>query len=177
VQERERPDAALSTRALTRVLIILVAIWSFLEGIILVAFHGASSGALGAGVEDDAGQRLVGAHLLVLAPVYLLIAVRTSMFKTLFWLPFAAQLALVLAVGYSILNGETDFEDGILAVAVGLLFIVLMGFVWISEQRAIASAKLDARDEELRLRLRREVSDAWPEDPALDDGTDDPRYR
>jgi len=139
------PDAVISTRLLTRVLIFLVALWSFLAGIVLVAFHGASAGALGAGVTDDAGQRLVGAHLLLLTPAYLLIAWRPERHKSFLWLPFAGQLALAATVGYGILAGETEFGDGILAFAVGAIFVVLLGFVWMSEQRAVARAKFEAR--------------------------------
>ncbi len=139
------PDAAISTRLLTRILILLIAVWSLLAGIVLVAFHGASAGALGAGVTDEAGQRLVGAHLLVLTPAYLLIAWRLERYQSFLWLPFAGQLALALSVGYGILAGETEFGDGILAFAVGAIFVVLLGFVWISEQRTLARAKLEAR--------------------------------
>lgn len=127
-----------------RVLVLLVAVWSFVAGIVLLAFHGASAGALGAGVADEAGQRLVGAHLLLLVPAYLLIAWRPERCKPFLWLPFAGQLALALTVGYSILAGETDFGDGILAFAVGAIFVVLLAFVWVSEQRAIARAKFEA---------------------------------
>ena len=136
------PEPAISTRLLLRIIILLIAIWSFIAGVVVVAFHGASSGALGAGVEDEAGQRLVGAHLLVLVPAYLLLAWRPERLPAMLWLPFAAQLAIVLAVGYNILTGETDFSDGILAVAVGGIFVVLLAFVWVFEQRSLATSKL-----------------------------------
>jgi hypothetical protein len=136
-------EASIGTRLLTRLLIILVAVWSLVAGIVLVAFHGASSGALGAGVADEAGQRLVGAHLLVLAPVYLLIAWHIERYQGLIWLPVAGQLAVVLAVGYSIVTGATDFEDGILALLVSAIFATLLGYVWVTEQRSNANLELD----------------------------------
>ena len=145
---QETPDATISTRLLTRVLIFLIAVWSLLEGIVLVGFHGASSGALGAGITDEAGQRLVGAHLLVLAPAYLLIAWRPERYQSFIWLPFAAQLAVAVVVGYSIVAGETDFGDGILAMAVGTIFVGLLGFVWISEQRSVARSKMEAAQQQ-----------------------------
>jgi hypothetical protein len=153
----EAPEAAISTRLLMRILICLIATWSFLAGIVLVAFHGAGSGALGAGVTDRAGQRLVGAHLLLLVPVYLLIAWRPERYKSLLWLPFAGQLVLALSVGYGILAGETDFGDGILALAVGTIFVVLLGFVWVSEQRTVARLQFEAREQEMRQAARREA--------------------
>lgn len=135
-------DASISTRLLTRLIIGLIAIWSLVAGIVLVGFHGASSSALGAGVTDEAGQRLVGAHLLVLVPAYVLLLWQLDRYQALLWLPFAAQVAVVLAVGYSILTGATDFEDGILAVAVSAILAGLLGFVWVTEQRTLARRKL-----------------------------------
>lgn len=135
------PQATISTRLLTRVVILLIAVWTLISGIVLVGFEGAGSGALGAGVSDRAAQRLLGAHLLVLAPAYLLIALRLEQYRDLVWLPFATQLAVVLFVAYSILRGDTDFGDGALAVAVGLIFAVLLAFVWLSEQRSRAQAE------------------------------------
>jgi hypothetical protein len=136
-------DVAISTRILTRVIILLVAVWSLLCGLVMVGFQGAGSGALGAGVTDAAGQRLVGAHLLLLTPAYLLLAWRPDRYSAFLWLPFAGQLVVALTVGYSILTGDTDFGDGVLPVAVGGIFVVLLGFVWVSEQRSIAQAKLE----------------------------------
>ncbi len=138
-----RPAASISTQLLTRVIILLIAVWSLLEGVVLVGFHGASSGALGAGVTDQAGQRLAGAQLLVLVPAYLLIAWRLPRYQAFVWLPFAAQLAVSLTVGYGIVEGDTDFGDGILACSVSAIFAVLLGFVWISEQRILARDKFE----------------------------------
>ncbi len=150
-------ETTVSTRLLVRFVIVLIAMWSFAAGLVLIAFQGSSSGALGAGVTDTAGQRLVGAHLLVLVPAYLLIALRPERYQAFFWLPFAAQAAVVLVVGYDIVSGETAFGDGILPVAVGLIFIALLSFLWVTEQRSKARAKMAARQADL---------DAdWPEEP------------
>jgi hypothetical protein len=142
------PEATISTLILTRIIVLLIAVWSLVAGTVLVGFHGATSGALGAGVTDEAGQRLLGAHLLILVPAYLLIAWRPERHKSFLWLPLAAQLATVSAVGYSILTGETDFGDGILAAAVSGIFVVLLGFVWISEQRSVSRAKYETEARE-----------------------------
>ena len=138
-------EATISTRLLTRIVTLLVALWSLFAGVVLVAAGGSGASALGAGVEDRAGQRLVGAHLLILVPAYLLLVWQPERFKAFTWLPYAAQMAVVLVVGYDILSGETDFGDGILALAVGLIFVALLGFLWITEQRTEARLKLEAR--------------------------------
>lgn len=142
-------DAFISTTVLTRILIALIAVWSLMAGLVLVFFQGTGSGALGAGVEDVAGQRLVGAQLIMLAPAYLLIAWRSERYKGLFWLPFASQLTVFFAVGYSILIGDVEFGDGMLPVVVSAIFIGLLGFVWISEQRTLARARLEEEEEGL----------------------------
>lgn len=130
-----------------RMVVGLIAIWSLLAGLVLVFFHGSGSGALGAGVVDSSGQRLAGAHMLVLVPVYVLIALKPERYPMLPWLPFAGQAAVFFSVGYSILSGATDFGDGILPVAVSGIFLALLGFIWITEQRAIAHERMG--DDEL----------------------------
>jgi hypothetical protein len=129
---------------MTRIIILLIAIWSLVAGILLVFFHGTASGALGAGVSDAAGQRLVGAHLLILVPVYLMIAWHPERYESLLWLPFAGQLIILLSVGYGIVSGDTKFADGAMALAVSAIFVGLLSFIWISEQRAMARAKMEA---------------------------------
>ncbi len=84
--------------------------------------------------------------MLVLAPLYLLIAWKPARYGSLIWLPFFAQAAVVIAVGYSILNGDTDFGDGILAVAISGMLAVSLGFVWITQQRSVASARYEEQD-------------------------------
>jgi hypothetical protein len=59
------------------------------------------------------------------------------------WLPFANQAVIVLVIGYNLLKGDTDVSDGILAFVVGLIFVALLGFLWVSEQRTVASMKAD----------------------------------
>jgi hypothetical protein len=136
-------DTTISTRLLTRILILMIAVWSAVCGAVLFALHGAATGALGAGVTDQAGQRLLGAHLIILTPAYLLLAWKPDRYSAFLWLPFASQLAVAITVGYSILGGETDAGDGILAVAVSGIFAALMAFVWVNERRATAQAQLN----------------------------------
>jgi hypothetical protein len=142
----EALDTQISTRILTRIIVALIAAWSLVCGLVLTFLHDASTGALGAGVEDEAGQRLAGAHMLVLVPVYLLIAWHPERYPMLHWLPFGGQLAVVFAVGYSMLSGTIGVSDGILPVAVSAIFMGLLAFIWITEQRAVAKAKMEADD-------------------------------
>ena len=160
------PETSISTTVLNRILFLLIAIWSLIGGLVLVFFQGSGSGALGAGVEDVAGQRLLGAHLIMLTPVYVLIAWRNERYRGLFWLPFASQLAVFFAVGYNILIGDTEFGDGMVAVTVSAIFLGLLGFVWISEQRTLARMRLEEEDEEMPW-LGENTSAEEPSDSSL----------
>jgi hypothetical protein len=140
----EALDTQISTRLLTRLIVTLIAAWSLVYGGVLLFSNAASSGALGAGVEDVAGRRLVGAHMLLLVPAYFLIAWRPAHYPMLHWLPFGGQLAVCLAVGYSVLDGTIGLSDGILPIAVSAIFLGMLAFIWITEERAVAKAKLEA---------------------------------
>jgi hypothetical protein len=144
-----RTDASISTRLLTRVLIFLIAVWSLLEGVILLAFDGASAAALGAGLEDTAAKRLLGVHMLLLVPLHLLISIRFERYQGLVWIPFGAQAIVCLTVAYSIVNGDSDFGDSILAVVVSGLLAALLGFVWMSEQRTLARKRMEDEEDAL----------------------------
>ncbi len=164
--EIEALDTQISTRILTRIIVGLIAAWSLVYGIVLAFFHDASTGALGAGVEDTAGQRLVGAHMLLLVPIYVLIAWHPERYPMLHWVPFGGQLAVFLAVGYSMLSSTIGVSDGILPVAVSAIFLGLLAFIWITEQRAVAKAKLDAQEAD-------RASGAWhDEQTSVDEGLD-----
>jgi hypothetical protein len=136
-------ERAASTSLLVRVFVLAIAAWSVLAGLTLTLFHGSSASALGAGVADEAGQRLAGSQMLVLAPVYVLIALRPGRYGSLLWLPFAGQAAVFLAVGYSMLSGDTDFGDGILAFGISGLLGGALAFIWISQMRSDAQAQFD----------------------------------
>jgi hypothetical protein len=138
-----RAPATIGTDILMRIVIFLVAVWDAFAGIVLLGFHGASTGALGAGLTDQAAQRLLGAHLLVLVPVYVLIALRLQKYIGLLWLPFASQAVVVLVIGYNMIKGDTGFGDGILAFAVSLIFVALLAFLWVTEMRTTARLQLE----------------------------------
>jgi hypothetical protein len=134
----QQSSHSISSTLLIRGIVLLIAAWTLLAGLALTAFHGSGASAMGAGVADEAGQRLAGAHMLVLVPVYVLIAWRPGRYGSLLWLPFFAQAAVFFAVGYSILSGDTEFGDGILAVSISGMLGGVLAFVWISQQRSNA---------------------------------------
>ena len=151
------PDATISTRQLMRIIILLIAVWSLTAGAVLLAFPNAGSGALGAGIADRAGQRLVGVHLLLLAPVYLVIAARQDRYQGFIWLPIFGQVALALTIAYNIGSGDTSFSDGALSTVISLMLAGLLSFVWITEQRTIARNKMLAETDAASLGSRADM--------------------
>jgi hypothetical protein len=152
VPEAKPADAQISAQLLMRIVVLLIAVWSGFSGLVLLAFHGASAGALSAGINDEAGQRLVGIHMVVLVPAYVLIAWRFERYGGMVWLPFAAQCCFAAVVLYSIVQDETKFGDGILAFAASALLAGSLGVLWLTEQRAVAQQKMEAEEANARPR-------------------------
>jgi hypothetical protein len=97
---------------------------------------------------------IVGVHLLLLAPVYLLIAVKQERYSGFIWLPIAGQTAMATTVAYNIISGDTSFSDGALSTVICLIFAGLLSFVWITEQRTIARDKMLADTDAASLASR-----------------------
>jgi hypothetical protein len=127
-EEEEESTAAYSTAVIDaysafRLLVILVAIWSFVEGFALFT-GGIEALSLDA---DRTAERIIGAQMIVLTPVFGLLAWRRDQFRLLLWLPYAAQLAIIVPIALSILSGD---GDGILLFVVSLFFFVLLFYFW-----------------------------------------------
>jgi hypothetical protein len=119
--------AVVSAYGTFRVLLVLLAVWSFFAGFSLLT---QGLGQLSFGGQDDAAERVVGAHMIVLAPVYGLIAWRRSEYRLLVWIPYTAQLAIILPALWELISeGETD---GALLFIVSIIFLVLLIYVWSS---------------------------------------------
>lgn len=131
--EPPQPAAVLNAQGALRALLVLLAIWSAFSGLTLVFFQDASAATIGGGLEGGEGgaaQRLLGVHLLVLAPLYGLIAWDPKRYRLLLWVPYLAQGGVVLATGFDILTGDRDFSDGALPLIVAAIFLALLIYVW-----------------------------------------------
>jgi hypothetical protein len=113
-----------------RVLLLLLAAWTFFAGFSLLT---RGLGAISFGGDDQAAERVVGAHMLVLAPIYLLIAWRRADFRVLIWVPFAGLLAVILPSLWELVYG--DF-DAALLLTVSIIFLALLVYVWASSRPA-----------------------------------------
>ena len=121
--------AVIGAYGLFRLLLILLAVWSFFAGFALLT---QGFGAISFGGADEASERILGAHMLILAPVYGLIAWRREQYRLLIWLPYAAQLAIILPSFWDLTFGDREFEDGALLLVVSIIFLALLVYLWTS---------------------------------------------
>lgn len=121
---RQEAVAVISAYGAFRLLIILLAIWSFIEGFAL--FTG-SFDALTFGGHDRTAERVIGAQLIVFVPVYALLAWQRERYRLLIWVPYGAQLAIILPTAWSLLHGHTE---GLLLLVVSASFFALLFYFW-----------------------------------------------
>lgn len=116
-----------------QLILILLAIWTFFSGLALVFYQSGAAATIGGGLEGgegEAAQRLLGVHLLVLAPIYGLLASDRERYRMFLWVPFLAQAGVVFVTGFDIVTGDRDFADGALPLIVAVIFLTLLIFVW-----------------------------------------------
>lgn len=108
-----------------RLLLILLAIWTFFEGFAL--FTGGLS-ALSLGGNDRTAEQIIGAQMICFVPAYALLAWQRDRYRLLVWVPYGAQLAVVLPTAWGLLkHGDTD---GLLLLVVSLTFFALLFYFW-----------------------------------------------
>ena len=152
-EQETQPAASVNTKTALRLLLVLLAIWTGFSGLTLVFFQDAAAATIGGGLEGGEGvaaQRLLGVHLLVLAPIYGLLAWETERYGLLLWVPYVAQGGVVAVTAFDIITFDRDFWDGILPLIVASTFFVLLAFVWLEGRRQAAEApppKLEAPEE------------------------------
>jgi hypothetical protein len=121
---RQEAVAVIGAYGAFRLLIILLAIWSFIEGFAL--FTGGLN-ALTFGGNDRTAERVIGAQLIVFVPVYALLAWQRERYRLLIWVPYGAQVAIILPTLWSLLHGDTD---GLLLLLVSTIFFALLFYFW-----------------------------------------------
>lgn len=118
-----QPVAVVDASSAFRLLLILVAAWSFIEGFALF-----TGGIQALSLDSDrTAERIIGAQMLVLAPVFGLLAWRREQFRLLLWLPYAAQLAIIIPIAMAIFTGD---GEGALLFLVSLIFFILLFYFW-----------------------------------------------
>lgn len=161
------PIAVISAYGAFRVLMVLLAIWTFFAGFSLLT---QGVGALSFGGGDGATERVVGGHMIMLVPIYALLAWRRDQYRLLIWMPYAAQLAIILPTFFDlVLSRDRDFGDAALILIVSIIFFVLLVYFWWSSHPADFFAI--GEPEEAAIDDEHAVSDAYNDEPgASDDG-------
>jgi hypothetical protein len=134
----EPPEAVISAQSALRLLLVLLTIWTFFSGLALIFFQGGSGATIGGGLgggEGAAAQRLLGVHLLVLAPIYGLLAWEPRQYRLLLWVPYLAQGGVVVVTAFDIITGDRSFWEGILPLIIAATFLVLLVGVWRAGKR------------------------------------------
>lgn len=115
-------------RALGLILILLT-IWTAFSGLVLLFFPDSAEATIGGG-QGEAAQRLLGVHVLVLAPFYGLLAWNRERYRMLLWVPYVVQTAVVVVTVLNMVTGDLDFIDGLLPLTVAATFLTLLVFIW-----------------------------------------------
>ncbi len=127
VTTQENAIAVISAYGAFRVLLVLLAAWTFFAGFSLLT-QGVGALSFGGG---PAAERVVGAQMLVLVPVYGILAWRRDEYRLLLWIPYAAQLAIIVPTFYDLtISHSGRFQNSALIFIVSLIFFVLLVYVW-----------------------------------------------
>ena len=135
----ETPAGMISADRSLQLLLILLTIWTGFSGLVLLFFPGSAQATIGGG-QGEAAQRLLGVHVLVLAPIYGLLAWRRARYQTFLWIPYVVQTAVVAVTALNMVTGDLDFVDGLLPLTVAATFLTLLIFVWRAGRLQIAPA-------------------------------------
>ncbi len=133
----ETPAGMISADRALQLLLILLTIWTGFSGLVLLFFPDSAEATIGGG-QGEAAQRLLGVHVLVLAPIYGLVAWNRERYQMFLWIPYVVQTAVVIVTVVNMVTGDLDFVDGLLPLTVAATFLTLLVFVWRAGRLQIA---------------------------------------
>ena len=107
-----------------RLLLLLLAGWSAFAGFALITGFAALS------YEGGTASRVAGSYMMVLAPIYALIALRRDEYRLLLWVPYAALLAVILPGLWQLVFDQK--VDAPLILVVSIVFLALLVYMWVS---------------------------------------------
>ena len=175
VPGQETPPGMISADRALGLILILLTVWTAFSGLVLLFFPDSAEATIGGG-QGAAAQRLLGVHVLVLAPFYGLLALNRERYRMLLWVPYAVQTAVVVVTVLNIITGDLDFVDGLLPLIVAATFLTLLVFIWRAGNLKIVPesdllSRFTADDETTALDVAGDVSD---EGVATEATTDEP---
>ena len=107
-----------------RLLLLLLAGWSAFAGFALITGFAALS------YEGGTASKVAGSYMMVLAPIYALIAVRRDEYRLLLWVPYAGLLAVIVPGLWQLVFDQD--VDAPLILVVSLVFLALLVYMWVS---------------------------------------------
>ncbi len=119
-----------------RVILIVLAIWSFFEGFAL--FTGGLAGLSFGG--SRSAQAAVGGHMIIMSALYALLAWQRERYRLLIWTPFAGQLALIIPTFFALISGNAH---GLLLLIISCIFFVLLVYFWWERPMGLGPAPED----------------------------------
>ncbi len=123
-------------RHLFQILLALLAGWTFVSGV-LVAVVGGGAARVLTGVEDNpVATHLIGAHFLLIAPVYIILLKNLDRYRWLVWFPFAAQGAVLIPALYDVFAGDRDFADAVIPIVISAAFLLVILAAFIYREQA-----------------------------------------
>lgn len=167
---RDRAVAVISAYGAFRLLIVLLALWTFLEGFALVT---GGLDALSLGGHDRTAERIIGAQMIVVVPVYVLLAWERDRYRLMIWVPYGAQLAIILPTGWALLHAD---GDGALLFVVSVIFFALLFYFWWHSHPLDFFRPAEEQGQDLESDEEEEYEDE-PEDSLPDRGDRPRRYR
>lgn len=130
------PVPMLSALGMFRVVVALLGVWALYSGLTLTIWQGIDVATVAGDLENGPAARLVGVHLLVLWPVFWLVAWDPERFRWFVWTPYAHQVGVFLVTALDVLTGKRDFTDAALPLVVTLIFLVLLGYIALMRRQA-----------------------------------------
>ena len=163
VPGQETPPGMISADRALQVILILLTLWTVFSGVALLFFPDNAEATIGGG-QGPAAQRLLGVHVLVLAVIYGLLAWNRDGYRTLLWIPYAVQTAVVVITVLNVVTGDLDFLDGLLPLGVAATFLTLLVLIWRAGSLQIVPeseflSKFTADDEAAALEAADDVAD------------------
>ncbi|MEX0749545.1 MAG: hypothetical protein WD359_01950 [Dehalococcoidia bacterium] len=141
---RSEPDVVPAS-GVYRAAIILLGVWTIFAGLALVT-QGVPALSLGA---NDAAERIIGSQMLMLVPIYALIVWRPDENRLLRWIPYAAQLSIMLPfVWDTLITGDHTFTDGALLFVAAAVFLGVLVYLR-SSAHPLGFFAVDSEDEEI----------------------------
>jgi hypothetical protein len=117
--ERGAFESMISSHGTFRLILIALSVWTFFEGFALTT---SILSPVDVGT-DRTAERMLGGLMLVLAGVYAMIAWQRERYRLLLWVPFAAQVAIILPLLFAL-------PDGALLLVISAIFLAAMCYVW-----------------------------------------------